>query len=76
MEYTEREKQKVELALYYANNFQEAGIPGHNLFLLIAKLAEELALTKSALREAYAQFDKLDRDTRKPAGSRKISLEE
>ncbi len=70
-EYTDREQTQVEFALNYANNFQEAGVPGHNLFLLIAKLAEELALVKGNLREAYRQIETLDRDGRKPAGNAK-----
>lgn len=39
---TLRESKQVRVALWYAENEPEAGIPGHTLLLLIAKLVRLL----------------------------------
>lgn len=44
LELTDREALQVEHAQMYAENFPDAGVPGHVQFMLIAKLARALNL--------------------------------
>ena len=42
---SDREWSQIKFALKYSDGFQDAGIPGHALLLVIAKLARSLKLT-------------------------------
>ena len=42
---SDREWSQIQFAMKYSENFQDAGIPGHSLLLLIGKLARALKLT-------------------------------
>lgn len=39
---SERDRKTVQHATVYSDHYFEAGVPGHNQFMLIAKLAEML----------------------------------
>lgn len=43
----ERQRKEVSLALFYTHNFNH-GTPGHNHYVLIAKMAEMLDLREEA----------------------------
>lgn len=40
-----REMRQIQHALIYDRQFQDAGAPGHNQFILIAKLAKALGIS-------------------------------
>lgn len=44
LDLNERELRQVHFAHLYASKYQDAGVPGHSLLLVIAKLAEALDL--------------------------------
>lgn len=39
---SERDQKLVMLSLLYADQFPGAGVPGHNFFMVIAKLVNEI----------------------------------
>lgn len=41
-ELSEREQLQVEMSEFYADRFSPAGVPGHTLMMLVAKLARLL----------------------------------
>ena len=52
MQLTDREQKLVNACIDYAENNAEAGLPGHNLMILINKFSEENAMYQVDLEDA------------------------
>ena len=50
-----RDKLQIQFCQLYAEHFENAGIPGHNLFILIAKLADQLGIFPGGPSSLYQE---------------------